>query len=72
MRNTVGLGAPAVERGDKRGERVAPGRPQPVAGDREPRRLDQWQALGARQPMELLQGGAADAAARGVQDPLEG
>ncbi len=48
------------------------GRPQPVAGDQQPRRLDQRHALGARRAMQLLQGRAADAAARRVEDALEG
>ncbi len=72
VRNPPGLVAPAVERRDKPGERIAAGRSQPVAGDQQPRRLDQWQPPVPGQAVELLQGGAADAAARRVQDALEG
>ncbi len=72
MRDAPGLLAPAIERPDKASERVARRGPQPVAGDQPPRRLDQWQPLVARQAVQLLQGGAADAAARCVEDALEG
>ena len=72
VRGAVGLRPPAVECRDKSGERVARRRPQPVAADQEPRRLDKRQPLLARKGMELLQGGAADAAPRRVQDALEG
>ena len=73
VRNTVGLGAPAVERGDKRGERVAR---RPAAAGRRRSSARAASTNGSRSArasaMELLQGGAADAAARGVQDALEG
>ena len=56
----------------KSAERVARGARQPVAGDQQPRRLDQRQPFGARRAVQLLQGRGADAAPRGVDDALEG
>ncbi len=71
MRDAIGLGTPAIKRRDKRAERIARRRAQPVAQDQRPRCFDQRQPLVARQGVELLQSGAADAAARRVQNALE-
>ncbi len=64
--------APAVERGQKSGERIARGARQPLAGDQVARGLDQRQRAGARFGVQQLQGRGADAAARHVDDALEG
>src|SRR5438270_8365554 len=72
MRDPLGLRAPAVNRADERGQRIAGGWPHPIAGDQQARRFDQWQPFGAGKAVQLLHGGAADAAPRRVQNALEG
>src|SRR5439155_26256722 len=68
----IRLRAPAVERGNEAGESISRGGPELVTRAQHPRRLDERQALGARQRVQLLHGRGADAAPRRIQDTLEG
>jgi len=72
MRRQLSSRSPAVDRADKCRERIAGGRPDPIAGDQISRRLDQRQPLGPGKGVQLLHRGAADAAPRRVQNALEG
>ena len=72
MRHAVGPGAPAVKRSDKGRERIARRLWHIAASDQLARRLDERQGFGASRRVQQLQGGGADAAARHIDDALEG